>query len=152
MWLDALLAYLHFTAVFVVFSFLTVEVMLMRSPLDARTVRLLGRVDLWYFGSAIAALATGMARLVYGAKGPAFYLASWPFYVKMGLFLTVVVLSVTPTLRFVRWRRSLDHDAEWQVPEEEKRRMRRIVMIEVHVAALIPLMAVIMARGLGHLL
>jgi len=53
-------------------------------------------------------------------------------------------------MRFIQWRRMLEHDAAWRVPPEEQRGMRRLVMIEVHLAALIPLVAVIMARGLGR--
>ena len=86
---------------------------------------------------------------VLGAKGPDFYLNSWPIYVKLALFLAVGLISVTPTLAFIRWRRALDHEAQWKVPEEERARMRRLIMIEVHLAALIPLIAVIMSRGLG---
>ena len=150
MWLDAILAYLHFTSIFVFFAFLTVETMMMRGHLDEKSVRLLGRVDIWYFGAAIAVLVTGFSRLVWGAKGPDFYLASWPIYVKVGLFLAVGMLSVGPTLRFIRWRRMFERDASWSVPEDERKRVRRAIMIEVHLAALIPLFAVIMARGLGR--
>ena len=113
-------------------------------------MRLLGRLDLWYFGAAIAVLATGFLRLGFGAKGPDFYLASWPIYVKIALFLVVGILSVYPTLAFVRWRRAFEHDRAWQVPPGEQGRMRRMVFIEVHLAALIPLFAVIMSRGLGR--
>jgi putative membrane protein len=150
MWLDAFLAYLHFTAIFLVFSFLVVETMMMRGALDAPAVRLLGRVDLWFFGSAIAALATGFMRLVWGAKGPDFYLASWPLYVKLALFVAVGIVSVGPTLRFVRWRRMFERDPAWTVPDDERRLVRRLVMVEVHLAAFIPLAAVIMSRGLGR--
>jgi len=150
LWIDALLAYLHFTAIFLVFAFLTVEVMLMRGALEPPAIRLLGRIDLWYFGSAIAALATGFLRLAFGAKGADFYLASWPVYVKIGLFLAVALISVQPTLTFVRWRRALDHEPAWRVDDAERRRMRRYLMLEVHLAALIPLFAVIMSRGLGR--
>lgn len=150
MWLDAILAYLHFTSIFVFFAFLTVETMMMRGHLDEKSVRLLGRVDIWYFGAAIAVLVTGFSRLVWGAKGPDFYLASWPIYVKVALFLAVGMLSVGPTLRFIRWRRMFERDASWSVPEDERKRVRRAIMIEVHLAALIPLFAVIMARGLGR--
>ena len=149
LWIDALLAYLHFTAVFMLFAFLTVEVLLMRGALDQPSVRILGRVDIWYFGSAIAALLTGVLRLTLGAKGADFYLSSWPVYIKVGLFLAVAVISVQPTLTFVRWRRAFDHDPAFRVGDEERRSMRRYLMIEVHLAALIPLVAVIMARGLG---
>lgn len=150
MWIDALLAYLHFTAIFILFAFLTVEAVLMRGTLDAAAIRLLGRIDLWYFGAAIAVLVTGLLRLVFGAKGADFYLGAWPIYVKIALFVAVGILSVAPTLAFIRWRRHLDHDPAWQVPPAERQRMRRLVMIEVHLAALIPVFAVIMARGLGR--
>jgi putative membrane protein len=150
MWLDAFLAYLHFTAIFLVFSFIVVETMMMRGALDAPAVRLLGRVDLWFFGSAIAALATGFMRLVWGAKGPDFYLSSWPLYVKLALFVAVGIVSVGPTLRFIRWRRMFERDPAWKVPDAERRLVRRLVMVEVHLAAFIPLAAVIMSRGLGR--
>ena len=123
--LDAVLAYLHFTAIFLLFAFMTVEVMLMRGALDLAAVRLLGRVDLWYFGSAIAALITGFLRLGLGAKGGDFYLSSWPIYVKIGLFFAVAIASIQPTMTFVRWRRAFEHDAAFRVSDEERRRVRR---------------------------
>jgi putative membrane protein len=149
-WIDALLAYLHYLSIFVLFGFLTVEAVMIRRPLDTAAIRLLGRLDLWYFGAAIVVLVTGFLRLVFGGKGPDFYLNAWPIYAKIALFLTVGIISVTPTLTFIRWRRMLDHDPAWQVPETEQRATRRLVMIEIHLAALIPIFAVIMARGLGH--
>jgi putative membrane protein len=150
MWLDAILAYLHFSAIFILFAFLSIELAMLKDELAATAIRRIGRIDVWYFASAMAVLATGFARLVFGAKGADFYLSSWPIYVKLGLFVTVAVISVTPTLRFIQWRRELDHDPAWRLPEGEQRRMRRLVLIEVHLAALIPLVAVIMSRGLGR--
>jgi putative membrane protein len=150
MWLDAILAYLHFTAIFLLFAFLTVQVILIRQPLDMRTVRLLGRMDIWYFSSAIAALITGFLRATVGAKGADFYFNAWPIYVKIGLFLAVGLISVKPTMTFIRWKRMFERDAAWQVPAGEQASMRRLVMVEVHLAALIPVFAVIMSRGLGH--
>ena len=148
--LDAVLAYLHFIAIFLLFSFLTTQLILMRSPLDARTIRLLGRVDIGYAISAAVVLLTGMLRLGFGAKGADFHLGAWPVYVKVGLFLTVGLISIKPTLEFIKWRRALDHDPAWQLPAAAQAAMRKIVMIEVHLAALIPVFAVMMARGLGH--
>jgi putative membrane protein len=150
MWLDAILAYLHFTAIFLLFAFLTVQIILIRQPLDMRTVRLLGRMDIWYFSSAIAALITGFLRATVGVKGADFYFNSWPIYAKIGLFLAVGLISVKPTMTFIRWKRMYERDAAWQVPAGEQAAMRRLVMVEVHLAALIPVFAVIMSRGLGH--
>jgi putative membrane protein len=149
MWLDAILAYLHYLSIFVLFALIMNELVLIRGMLDERMIRLLGRIDLWYFGAAIAVLVTGFLRVVFGAKGPDFYLNSWPIFVKLGLFVAVAVISISPTLTFIRWRRALDHDPNWQVPQEEQLKVKRFVMIEVHLAALIPFFAVIMARGLG---
>jgi putative membrane protein len=127
-----------------------VQVILIRQPLDMRTVRLLGRMDIWYFSSAIAALITGFLRATVGAKGADFYFNAWPIYVKIGLFLAVGLISVKPTMTFIRWKRMYERDAAWQVPAREQASMRRLVMVEVHLAALIPVFAVIMSRGLGH--
>lgn len=148
--LDAILAYLHFTAIFLLFSFLTTQAFVMRQPLDERAIRLVGRVDIWYALSAVAALLTGMLRLGFGAKGADFHLGHWPIYAKVGLFLAVGLISVKPTLEFIRWRRMLDKDPAWKVQPAEQAAMRRLVMIELHLAALIPVFAVMMARGLGY--
>jgi putative membrane protein len=150
MWLDAIVAYLHFTAIFLLFAFLTVQIILIRQPLDMRTVRLLGRMDIWYFSSAMAALATGFLRATVGAKGADFYFNAWPIYAKIALFLAIGLISVKPTMTFIRWKRMYERDAAWQVPSGEQAAMRRLIMVEVHLAALIPVFAVIMSRGLGH--
>lgn len=149
MWIDALLAYLHYTAIFLLFAFLTVQLILVRGPLDERVARLLGRMDIWYFSSAFAALATGFLRATLGAKGADFYFGAWPVYAKIALFIAVGVISVKPTLAFIHWRRAFDSDASWRVPAAEQAAVRRLIMIEVHLAALIPVFAVIMSRGLG---
>jgi len=150
MWLDATLAYLHYIAIFMLFAFLTVQLVFIREPLDERLVRRLGRIDIAYFVTAIAVLVTGFLRATLGAKGADFYFNSWPIYVKLGLFLAVGIISVKPTLTFIRWRRFFEKDAAWKEPGDEQASIRRLIMIEVHLAALIPVFAVIMARGLGH--
>lgn len=147
--LDAVLAYLHYMAIFVLFAFLTAQAVLLRAPLDAHGIRLVGRTDIWYAGAAVVALATGLARMYLGAKGAGFYLAQWPFWAKMATYAVVALVSITPTLTFIRWRKALQRDGAWRVSPDEQARMRRLVMIEVHLTALIPVFAVMMARGLG---
>jgi putative membrane protein len=148
--LDAFLAYLHFMSIFVLFAYLVVEVVTLKGELDAAAIRNLARSDLFYFGAAMAVLATGMLRLSLGAKGADYYLSWWPIYAKIGTFVLIGVMSVIPTMAFIRWKNAVARDPAWKVPPEEQRRMRRFVMIELHLAALIPVFAVIMARGLGR--
>ena len=146
---DALLAYFHYSAIFLLFAFLTAEAMVLRNPLDASAVRLLARVDLWFFAAALLALASGLMRLYWGAKGVGFYTANPVFHVKMAVFIAIGILSLPPTLQYIRWARKLKVDARFEPPEPERRRTRRLVMIEIHLAALLPLFAVFMARGIG---
>jgi len=150
MWLDAFLAYLHYAAIFLLVGFMAAELTLSRLTMDLSNVRRLGKVDIAVFLSAMTALVTGGLRLVWGAKGPDFYLNSWPFYVKVGIFFAIAAISVKPTLRFIHWRRMLEKGEGWSVPEAERRSVRRILVLEMHLAAMMPVFAVVMSRGLGN--
>lgn len=61
---DAIAAYAHYVAVLLLTAGLCAEVILCRPRLDAAQLRLLAKIDIVYFGSAIAVLATGTARLL----------------------------------------------------------------------------------------
>jgi putative membrane protein len=146
---DALLAYLHYTAVFIAFAFLSVEVMLARQDIDARAARLLARCDRWYLGAALTVLITGLARVFWGVKGVEYYSGNWLFWAKLALFVAVVLMSIAPARAFVRWSRAALANADYMAGAPEQRRIRRILMIELHLLALLPLAAVFMARGAG---
>ena len=147
---DAILAYLHFISIFLLFAFLTAQALLLRAPLDDRGIRVVGIADRWYGAAAVAVLVTGFLRLYLGAKGAPFHLGAWPVYAKLATFIAVGLISIVPTIAFIRWRKALQRDAAWRVAAPEQARMRRLVMIEIHLAALIPVFAVMMARGLGY--
>lgn len=146
---DALLAYLHFTAIFLLFAFLTAQAMVLRNAPDEAIVKLIGRIDLWYMGSAVATLLSGLARLAWGAKGASFYLSNPAFHAKMFIFVVVALLSIVPTRLFLRWARQVKAGGNMVIAPDETKRARRFVMIELHIAALLPLLAVMMARGIG---
>lgn len=146
---DALLSYVHFSAIFILFAFLTVEAMVLRNPLDASVIALITRIDIWYVGAGILSLVSGSLRLIWGAKGAAFYAANPLFYVKLGVFVVLGILSIRPTLQFMRWSKSIKADATFKPPDAERARARWLVMFELHIAALLPLFAVLMARGIS---
>jgi putative membrane protein len=148
--LDATLAYLHFAVILAVAGFLVAEAMLLRGDLGPRDVAALSRTDVWYFNLAGLALATGLARLFFGAKGVGFYSGNPFFWTKLALFLAVGLLSIKPTLAFLRWRRAARGATAYAVPAAEVASVRRFVLIELHLLALLPLAAVLMARGIGH--
>ncbi len=147
---DALLAYFHFASIFLLFAFLTVEAMLLRHPLYTARLRLVARVDAWYGASAVMVLASGVLRWFFGAKGSAFYNSNPVFHTKITLFVLVGLLSIKPTIQILRWSRELKQNAAFLPPVDAQKSVRRLVMVQIHLAALIPLLAVLMARGIGH--
>jgi len=146
---EALLAYLHISAILALVVFITSEAALCRAEwINPAVVRRLPSVDLWYLGAAVAVLATGLARTWWGMKGAAWYWEQPLLHAKLGLFVVIGLMSIKPTLMFRRWRRQLE--ANGTLPSEaEIRQARRWVMIESHLMVLVPLAATLLARGVG---
>ena len=149
MLLETALAYLHWLAIFTMVVFLTSEAALCRVEwINARVVERLARVDMLYGVSAVIVLLTGLARTAWGVKGMGWYWSNPLLHAKVTLFVVVGLMSIRPTLTFLRWRRALR--ATGALPaEEEVRRTRRTVMLQAHLIPLVALLAVFLARGFG---
>jgi putative membrane protein len=81
--------------------------------------------------------------------GAAFYLSNPVFYIKLALFPAVGLVSVPPTLQFIRWQRALK-TGEKRVPRENAiGSARRHIALELALLVFIPLAAVLMAQGIG---
>jgi putative membrane protein len=147
--MEPLLAYLHYVSIIVLGAFLTAELLVCRPGLGPEQVRLLPRLDIVFFAGAILALVTGLLRLFFYAKGVGFYLPNGAFHLKMALYLAIALISVVPTMRFIKWRRALD--AGGAPPDAAAvAGVRRLIHVELTLFALMPLMAVLMARGIGR--
>src|SRR5579871_562862 len=149
MWTDAILAYLHFGAIFSLIWFLAKEWTLLRAGAANLDLERLAKADAGFGITAGLVLVTGALRVAFGVKGWAFYAHNPVFHVKVGLFVLVGLISIAPTVRFLRWRKARRADPSFRVAESEWQSARRLVMIELHLIALIPHAAVIMARGLA---
>ena len=145
---EVLVVYLHFAAMMLIAVFLAIEYLICAPGLAREKVRLLARIDLLYLLAALLALATGVARVVWLGKGPGFYLHNPVFYLKVALFVAVGLISVPPTMQYLRWMRGLTTGAG-AVADFEVLRARRYVLVELVLLAFIPLLAAIMARGIG---
>ena len=145
--LEAILAYLHLLAILTMVVFIASEAALCRIEwLNAKVVERLVRLDAIYAGAAVAVLATGVARTIWGVKGTAWYWTNPLLHIKLTLFVVVALLSIGPTRSYLRWRKRLRADGT--LPSEaEVRKTRKLVMIEAHLIALVPLAAVFLARG-----
>ena len=149
MTLEAILAYLHLLAILTMVVFIASEAALCRIEwLNAKLVERLARVDMVYGIAAMAVLATGIVRTVWGVKGTAWYWTNPLLHVKFTLFVIVGVISIFPTLTYLRWRKQLR--ATGALPTEaEVKKTRKLVMVQAHLIAVIPLFAVFLARGFG---
>ncbi|MEP7043379.1 MAG: DUF2214 family protein [Dokdonella sp.] len=148
MWTDAILAYLHYLSIFALLWFLAREWTLLNVGVAALDLERLARADAGFGIAAGAVLLSGAARAAFGLKGWAFYAHNPVFHIKITLFVLLGLLSIAPARAFLRWRKAVRADASYRVPAAEWSGARRMVLIELHLLALIPLAAVIMARGL----
>jgi putative membrane protein len=145
---QAIAAYLHFLSIFATLACLVAEAALYRPRMSRATVTLLRRLDLAYLAGAVAIIATGLSRVFFYAKGPAFYAGNPVFWIKMALFLAVAPLSLPPTIHYIVSAKAAAGD-DIVVAPGLYRRMRGCIALELAIFALIPLAAALMARGIG---
>jgi putative membrane protein len=80
--------------------------------LDTAGVQRVLRADNYWGLSALILLGTGLWRAFGGLeKGTSFYLESNLFWIKMGLFVTVLILEIGPMVALIRWRAALRKSA-----------------------------------------
>lgn len=145
----AVAAYLHFVAIFLLFALLVLEHQLFRLPLNFKRARSLFRVDLAFGIVAGLVLITGAARAMHFGKGLDYYLNNSFFHAKVGLFVVIALLSIFPTVTFLKWRPALKAGQIPSISPTKARWVKLVIRIELLALLLIPLLASLMARGFG---
>jgi putative membrane protein len=143
--LDLILAIAHHLLVFSLFGVLFAELVLVRKGVDLATVTRLGRIDLMYGALAGLIIVVGFSRAIFAAKGWAYYSHNLFFHLKVGTFVVIGLLSIPPTLAYIRWRRSGAAPSDVQVAGA-----RRWLWAEMILFAFLPAFAAAMARGYGE--
>lgn len=67
----------------------------------------------------------------------------------MALFAIVGMLSFYPTNRFAMWKSTLKEDRAIEIPDDEFKRVRVILLLEIAGIVLILFAVPMMARGIG---
>jgi putative membrane protein len=147
--LDALLAIAHHLSVFSLVALLVVELVVMRPPMAAPEIARFSRYDGLYGIAAIAVIIVGIARINLGAIPADFYMHNAFFWLKMTALGVIAILTIHPTVRAGAWRKAVAADPAYAVPEDEVRRVRRTIHIELAILPLVPISAALMARGIG---
>lgn len=145
---SAIVAALHYLALAIGLPAVFLRGRALRGTLDEQAVRRVLAADTAWGIAAILWLTTGPARALGPLeKGTGFYLASTLFWVKMSLFLAVLLLELGPMRTLGRWRRDL---RAGRMPDTTvARRIYVLNQIELHLVLVIVFVASFMARGFG---
>ena len=143
--LDLVLAVVHHLLIFGVFGVILAEFIVVRPGMSRAAIDAVASVDRWYGVLAVLILIVGFSRAIFAAKGWDYYASNGFFIAKIATFAVIGVLSVWPTICFIRWRRANVSPDGFQVSI-----VRRLICVELALFALLPAFAAAMARGYGE--
>ena len=105
-------------------------------------------IDLIYGISAGLVLVTGLLRwFVVDVKGIEFFSKNPLFHIKLTLFVVIIILSIFPTMKFLKWKKQARHDDGYVPNKKEIKQQLIFIRIELLLMAIIPLLAVMIAKG-----
>jgi putative membrane protein len=138
------LAAVHHVLVFGLTAMLAMELAILRGArID---VRRLARLDGGYGLTAVLVVIVGFVRAIWGAKGWAYYSDNPAFWTKVGLFVAMGLISILPTVAFIKWSKAAKADGAFQPTPREVAGAAMWVRIEILLLLLLVVAAAAMAR------
>ncbi len=137
--------YLHYLGFALLFASLAVELALFKPTVDGLTARKLAKIDALFGLSALLVIATGLLQVFSFGKTAGYYGHNFIFHIKMTAFLIVFLMSIFPTIKFVKARNTAAN-SEATYPKS----LGIILKIEMALLVIIPLLGVLMANGYGY--
>ena len=145
----ALIAFGHFLAFFALAAALVLELALIAESLSVETARRIQRADRIVGIAATLLLVFGFLRVFYFERGSDYYFANTFFQIKLGLFIVAALISLYPTIQFVRWNSELNQDIAPDLPTATVKRLKSVIHWELVLIGGILLCASLMAKGYG---
>lgn len=108
-------------------------------------VKFIAKADLFYGIGALVVLSMGLLKMFYYGKGAIYYMTNGIFMLKVGLFLVIGLLSIYPTIIFLRLRKS----KEEEVTIPNFKLIKNLIKTEISLLILLPLFAVLVSNGIG---
>jgi putative membrane protein len=142
--MDIAVRYIHFLSIFLLCGSILMENALLRKEMRRGDISRLALIDSLLGMSAITVLSSGLLLWFQFGKGFAFYAGNPVFHAKLTAFLIGALLSIYPTVYFIRQRKG-DPEERISVPS----RVGLFIKLELVVILCIPLLAVTMAKGIG---
>lgn len=142
---ELILRYLHFISIFAIVGSLVSELVLLKRELSRSELDRIAAIDGVYGLSAITLLGAGLTLWLAGYGKPAiFYSNNWIFLTKLALFTLVGLLSVYPTVFFLKNRKG-NADEIIKIPTI----IFWMLRTELILLFIIPILAGLMAKGVG---
>jgi putative membrane protein len=139
-------AWIHYVSVMLMIASLLGEHLLLKQELTAVQAGTVQRLDGIYGASAALVLVTGIVRM-YLEKGTTYYLHSGAFHALLGLFIVVALLSIYPTVVFLRRRAETRAGRGQQLAPGQFKKIQMILRVEMALMLLAPFFATWMAHG-----
>ena len=134
---------LHFAAIFCLAGALVVENMAIKPQISGEDARNLAKVDAVCGISALLVFGIGLTLWLWVGKPAEFYSSNPIFHAKLGLFLLMVLCAIAPAAFFLKHRKSYEEIVA--VPSY----LRLLLKFELVLLLIIPVLALLMARGIG---
>lgn len=145
MTIELLLRYLHFISVFAIVGSLISEHMLLQKQMSRVAINKVAMIDAVYGVAALILLGAGLTLWLGSFGKPSIvYTKNWIFHTKLTLFLIVGLLSIYPTVFFLKNRKG-NGDEIVHVPKI----IFALVRFEILILFIIPILAGLMSRGVG---
>ncbi len=142
---EILLRYLHFISIFVIVGTLTAEYVLLKPSLSRHEIGRIARIDGFYGLAAVVLLSAGLTLWLGSYTKPSeYYTQNWVFLTKIGCFATIGLLSIYPTVFFLRNRKG-EPTQSVAIPNS----IYWMLRLELLLLVVTPLLAGLMARGVG---
>jgi putative membrane protein len=135
--------YLHFIGLFVLVSALFTEHMLLKKKISGTEIKRIARIDLVYVIALIVVFLVGLTLWFWVGKPAVIYTRNFLFHIKLTLFVIMAILSIYPAVFFMKNRKN--GQTQITVPKS----IFLLIRIELFIVFIIPLLAVLMAKGYG---
>jgi putative membrane protein len=142
------IASVHHLIAFSLIGVLVAEIALIRTISKDTDVFRLAHIDGLYGLLAAILLGIGLVRVHFGYKESSFYWDNPVFLTKLTLFIVVGILSIPPTIMYLRWSKRLKSGGAMP-GQGEIAAAKRWLWAEAGLLAFIPVLAATMAQGVG---
>ena len=143
---EIILRYFHFISIFAIVGSLVSEHLLLKKELTRAEIGRIARIDAVYGIAALTLLGVGLTLWFSGVGKPAIYYSkNWIFHLKITCFATIGILSIYPTIFFIKNRKGNPADTV-AIPKVVFWMLR----FELLLLFVIPLLGGLMARGIGY--